>query len=247
MKSLYTILLFALLLSACNLETEDPQEIVDAAMKTAGSENINNTEIEFIFRDTEYGAQHTDGKFEYVRIFKNDNSDLVRDEYTNDGFTREINGQAVSVADTMATKYSNSINSVIYFALLPYGLNDDAVNKIYLGEKEIDGKMYHKVEVNFDEEGGGEDFEDVFIYWVNKESKKVDYLAYEYHTEGGGMRFRVAYNERLINEIRFVDYINYKPKEKIELTAIDDAFMNDGLEELSRIKLENIKVNPITD
>lgn len=243
MKKLIPIF-FLFLIAACTADQENAQDIVDVAIATAGGDNLNNTEIEFIFRDMEYGAMHKDGSFEYVRLFK-DSADLVRDVYTNNDFVREVNGEAVSVPDSMATKYSNSINSVIYFALLPIGLNDAAVIKAYMGSKTIGSQDYYKIKVTFNEEGGGTDHEDIFIYWINKKTDEVDYLAYEYHTEGGGMRFREAYNERYVGGIRFVDYINYKPDESVNLDDIDQSFIDGKLKELSRIELENIKVNAL--
>jgi len=245
MKTFAPILLICLLAS-CSADTENANDIINVAIATAGGDKLNNTEIEFIFRDKEYGAMHKDGSFEYVRLFK-DSADLIRDVYTNNEFIREVNGEAVSVPDSMATKYSNSINSVIYFALLPIGLNDAAVIKAYMGSYTIGSQDYYKIKVTFTEEGGGTDYEDVFIYWVNKKTDEVDYLAYEYHTEGGGMRFREAYNERYVGGIRFVDYINYKPKSAINLDEIDQAFIDGNLEELSRIELQNIKVNALAE
>ena len=59
--------------------------------------------------------------------------------------------------------YSASVNSVHYFAVLPYGLDGKAVNKTYVNKVDIKGKSYHKIKVTFNEEGGGEDFEDVFM------------------------------------------------------------------------------------
>lgn len=243
MKKLIPIF-FIFLIAACTADQENAQDIVDVAIATAGGDKLNNTEIEFIFRDKEYGAMHNDGSFEYVRLFK-DSTDLIRDVYTNDNFIREVNGEAVSVPDSMATKYSNSINSVIYFALLPIGLNDAAVIKAYMGSKTIGSQDYYKIKVTFNEEGGGTDYEDIFIYWINKKTDEVDYLAYEYHTDGGGIRFREAYNERYVGGIRFVDYINYKPSSAMKFDDIDQAFIDGNLEELSRIQLENIKVNAL--
>jgi hypothetical protein len=58
------------------------------------------------------------------------------------------------------TAYANSLNSVIYFALLPHGINDDAVNKEYLAETTIKDQPYHKIKITFDPEGGGSDYEE---------------------------------------------------------------------------------------
>ena len=144
----------------------------------------------------------------------------------------------------MAFKYSNSVNSVHYFAMLPYGLNDPAVNKKFIGETNINGKDYFKVEVTFKKEGGGKDYEDVFLYWFNKESYKLEYLAYSYITDGGGMRFRESYNERFVNGLRFLDYRNYKPESKdVSLVDLDSLFEAKQLKLLSKIELKNIEVN----
>jgi hypothetical protein len=219
----------------------DPQKIIDETIIATGSDRLSNSKAEFDFRDREYGVKRNDGQYEMVRLFK-DSTGLVRDVVTNDGFYREINGQKTTVADSMAFKYTNSINSVIYFALLPYSLNSDAVIKTYLGIEVIKGNAYHKIKVTFKEEGGGVDHEDEFIYWINKENKFVDYLAYSYQTDGGGLRFREAMNPREINGLRVVDYINYKPKSEITLEETSEAFIDGQLEELSRIELENFIV-----
>ncbi|MEO1096313.1 MAG: DUF6503 family protein [Bacteroidota bacterium] len=226
---------------ACTTK-EDANKIVNEAILQAGGDLFENTEIEFVFRDREYGYKKVGGNFEYVRIFK-DSTNVVRDVLANTGFTRQIDGITTEVADTMATKYSNSVNSVVYFALLPYGLNDQAVNKIYVGQSTIKDEVYHKIKVTFNQEGGGEDFQDVFIYWVGEDDHKVDYLAYSYETDGGGIRFREAYNERVINGVRFVDYVNYKPKDIQDLEVLDQEFEKGNLEELSKIELTDIKVN----
>ncbi|UII33482.1 hypothetical protein LVD17_06555 [Fulvivirga ulvae] len=245
MKNLI-LLAIGLFFINCTPTKEDASLIVDKTIEQAGGSNYNGVEIEFTFRGKEYGAKMTDGKYEYVRLFK-DSSDLYRDVLSNDGFYREINGEKTDIPDSMAVKYSNSVNSVIYFAFLPKGLNDPAVNKTYLGFEEIKGKEYHKIKVTFDKNGGGKDFEDRFIYWINKSDHKIDYLAYQYYTDGGGFRFREAYNERIVEGIRFVDYINYKPKPDVpaELEKLGIAFTTGQLEELSRVELESVRVNKL--
>ncbi|MDX1278846.1 DUF6503 family protein, partial [Oceanihabitans sediminis] len=124
-------------------------------------------------------------------------------------------------------------------------LNDPAVNKKYLGEVSIKEKNYHKVQVTFNEEGGGEDHDDVFVYWVNTETFTVDYLAYSFKEYTGdlGLRFREAYNSRTVNGLRFVDYNNFKTEDKsLQLFDLDKVFENDKLKLLSKIELKNISV-----
>ncbi len=238
---------FLLLLSflACketSKETLSVQEIVDKSIANSGGELYKNHDTSFVFRDKKYSASKKDGKKVLSRIFNLD-SVTVKDVKRGDGFQRFFNDSLVAVPDSMAIKYANSINSVHYFARLPYGLNDKAVNKELLGEETIKGKAYYKVKVTFDQEGGGDDFDDTYVYWFDKESFKPDYLAYDFHVDGGGQRFRKAYNERYVNGIRFVDYENYKPKKKDKgILEIGKAYENGELELLSKIELSHISV-----
>ena len=97
--------------------------------------------------------------------------------------------------------------------------------------------------VSFTEEGGGTDFDDTFVYWIHKENYTVDYLAYQYAVDDGGIRFREAYNPRIVNGIRFVDYNNYKPETlDIPLTELDAQFEKGVLKLLSKIETESVGV-----
>ena len=220
------------------------QRIVDKAIEAHGGVNYKNLKIEFDFRNRHYKAERKDGFFKYERIFKDTADQNHHDILTNDGFVRTIDEQPVEVTAKKQSAYSNSINSVIYFALLPYFLNDPAVMKEYLEKEQINGTNYHKVKVTFKKEGGGKDFEDEFVYWINEETFTMDYLAYNYLTDGGGARFRKAYNTRIINGLRFADYENYKPNEKTrDIEKFGQLFQNDGLKLLSKIESENIEVH----
>jgi Family of unknown function (DUF6503) len=237
--------LFALvMLMSCKKDVQPNAEtIIDKAIEVAGGNHIATATIDFDFRDKHYKAIRNNGMFQLEREFK-DSVGVIKDVYTNTDFTRFVNNEAVEVHDTMARKYTNSVNSVHYFSVLPFGLDGTAVNKTYLEDVVIKEKIYHKIKVTFSQDGGGEDFEDVFVYWVNTDTKKIDYIAYSYLTNGGGMRFRQAYNERYVNGIRFVDYFNYKPISKdAVLFNLDNLFDNGGLKLLSKIETENVEVN----
>ena len=117
------------------------------------------------------------------------------------------------------------------------------MQKKLLPSSTIKGKEYYKIEITFSKDGGGEDFEDVFIYWVGKKDFLIDYLAYSYHTNGGGKRFRVLKEQCNVKGIRFVDYHNYKPlNKKVSLINIDKAFENNQLKKVSEIILKDIEV-----
>lgn len=241
MRYLPLILLLAMTVLSCS---PDATEIVNRTLESSGSANLEGKEIRFEFRDKQYRSARDNGRFLLERTFVQD-SFQVRDVITNNGFQRFLNDSLAQVVDSMAVKYSNSVNSVHYFAYLPYGLNDEAVNKELLEGVEINGTPYYKIKVWFDQEGGGTDFEDVFLYWINKNTSKVDFLAYEYHTNGGGIRFREAYNRRTIDGIDFTDYRNFKPRSKeASLYELDSLFQQDDLELLSVIELKEVLVAP---
>lgn len=242
----FTVIIFIFIAIGCrnkNSGTIDVQDIIDKSIEVSGGNLYSSCNISFTLRDIRYELENNTGRKILKRIINNDSTTIL-DILKHNGFERTINGNPVIVADSMAAKYSNSINSVHYFAYLPYGLNDPAVNKKLLGETQLGDKQYYKVEVTFDKEGGGEDFDDIYIYWFNKETFKPDYLAYEFNVDGGGTRFREAFNERIINGIRFVDYNNYKASKNISVYELEALFKTKELELLSTIRLEDIEVNP---
>ena len=241
MKNISILFILLLLLTNCKKDLS-ANEIIDLAIISSGTNKLENAILEFDFRDKHYEAKRNSGLFSLKRIFK-EGSLLIDDVISNDGFVRKINRKVVSIPDSMALKYSESVNSVHYFSVLPFGLNDKAVIKKKLPEVSIKGKEYHKIQITFQQEGGGVDYEDVFIYWFEKETFKLDYLAYKFHTNGGGMRFRKAVNERFINSIRFVDYINYSSDSIDNIKDFDKKFINNDLKKVSEIINENITLN----
>ncbi len=241
--------IFILLVSVCVLliscDQNSPQQIIDKAIAAAGGDFYLNSIIEFDFRGRHYVANRKGGKFSYERIFQNDkdSTQQIHDFVSNEGFRRIINDSLVEVPDTMKVKYTASVNSVLYFALLPYGLNDPSVRKKWLGETELDGKSYFKIEITFKQQGGGEDFEDTFIYWIDQSDYTIGYLAYSFQEDGkADCRFRKAVNGRVIDGIRFSDYVNYAPTKTTPLAEMEAQYKSGGLKELSRIENTNVVV-----
>ena len=245
MKFIFIIFSFVLLFS-CNQKKKTKvltaQEIVNKAITVSCQGNCDQATIEFTFRDRQYKSTRNLGKYQLER-FKIDSLGVIHDVLSNDGLNRYINDSLVIVPDSMVTRISDGVNSVHYFTQLPYGLNSAAVHKKLLGEGQIKGNNYLKIEVTFSEKGGGTDFDDRFVYWIHKENFTVDYLAYSYATSGGGMRFREAYNIRTIEGVRFVDYNNYKPNSlEVKLENLDELFEKEELKLLSKIENKGIKV-----
>ncbi|REH48792.1 hypothetical protein C7448_10570 [Tenacibaculum gallaicum] len=240
MRFLYISLL--LLVVSCKPKFT-AQQIIDKSIEYSKLNEIGNATISFNFRKNHYKATRNNGTFKLVRTIKND-SVTIKDVLSNENFRRFVNDSLVELTEKDKNRYSNSVNSVHYFSVLPFGLNDKAVQKKLLEPVTIKGKEYYKIRVTFAEEGGGEDFDDVFIYWFAKDSFQVDYLAYKYHTNGGGVRFRDVKEEKIVNGIRFVDYNNYKPLDKdINFYTIDKLYEEGKLKKLSEIILNNIELN----
>lgn len=246
MKQISCIFLLIILISCQDkkAETETAEKLISKSITVAGGKKFDHSTIDFDFRDKHYHALRNNGEFKLVRTFK-DSIRKVADYLTNKGFERHINNKKIVVADSMIPRYSASVNSVHYFSVLPYGLNVPAVKKELLEKLTIKGKPYHKVKITFNQEGGGEDFQDVFVYWIDTETYKIAYLAYSYEeADGIGLRFREAYNERYVNGLRFVDYNNYKPQTNtVSVTDLDTLFEKDELTLLSKIELKNINVD----
>lgn len=239
-----SILSLAVLLTSCG-EKETPlsaQNIVDRAISNSCNGNCDHATIDFTFRDRCYVSGRKGGDYRLERI-TSDSTGVTHDILSNDGFRRYKNDTLLTIPDSMVTKYSNSVNSVHYFVQLPFGLNAGAVQKELLGETKVKGESYYEIGVTFTEEGGGTDFDDEFVYWIHKDDYTVDYLAYSYATDGGGIRFREAYNVRVIDGIRFADYNNYKPNSlDIALTNLDELFEKGELKLLSKIETESVGV-----
>ncbi len=247
MKNASILFLSFLFIFSCSTSTPTAQEVVDKAIEVSGTQVLQNGKASFTFRNIAYQYERSNGVFTYSRMQKDSTGVEVKDVLNNEGLIRYIGGVESSILEEKRTLYSASVNSVIYFSFLPFWLNDAAVIKSYQGTIKIKDTNYHKIKVTFEQEGGGEDYEDVFYYWFDTEDYSMDYIAYSYNEEDGvGMRFRVAYNDRKVNGVVVQDYKNLKPKVKDSFSVgqLDAAYMNDQLVELSLIELENMIITP---
>ncbi|WP_121665555.1 DUF6503 family protein [Mesonia aquimarina] len=252
MKQFSIFFIGLLFFYSCKQDQKQPKddggkgaEILTQVVEKSGSKKLEASNLSFNFRDKTYKSTRDCGFFKLQRIQISENGDTLTDILNNEGFTRLKNNQEVTLVDSMKTNYRNSVNSVHYFAQIPFSLNDPSVNKFLLGETTINKKPYYEVEVTFDEVGGGTDYEDVYVYWVNKDSLTIDYMAYSYEVNDGGVRFREAYNVRNIEGVRFADYKNYAPK-KENAPAVDELerlFEEGKLKQISTIETSDIKLS----
>ncbi len=242
-----SLLFFIVLMASCGKDTEKltANDIVNSAIENAGGKRYENAIIEFDFRNRKYKSTRDGGKYQLERLMIDSTGNKIHDILTNEGLIRKVNDTIISLQDSLVVPVGNSVNSVHYFVQLPYGLNADAANKELIGKDSIAGREYYEVMVTFSENGGGTDHEDEYIYWIDTQNYEVDYLAYNFLENGGGVRFRKAFNHRLIEGLRFVDYENYKFHDpSISLKDLDSLYEKRELELLSVIETKNIKVKP---
>jgi hypothetical protein len=240
---LLALIVFSL---ACSQQKQSAQEIVNNSIQTYGCDILNASTITFDFRKHKYSLSKKASSYVYKRSLTDSTGVTVDSLFNSTRLIRYINGVKVQMSEKESSSFANSVNSVLYFFQIPCVLNDPAVIKNLTGTATIEGNTYHQVEIRFKAEGGGEDFEDVYMYWINEESFTVDYLAYNYHVEGGGTRFRKAINRRVIEGLTVQDYVNFKPEAKLPpLESLPALYENGQLQELSRIINENVVVNKL--
>ena len=250
MKHFSIVFLITVLFTCCSKAEKNEitaETVIDKAIIASGKSKLKYSELNFNFRGVSYSSLGKCDHFIYKRISKTKDSVFTDIYNTKNNLKRYFQNEEYLIADTTAFKYAESINSVNYFIQLPERLNDQAVIKTYLGLDTIHGKTYHTIKVKFSEENGGTDFQDIYYYWFGEKDYKLTYLAYSFAVNGGGIRFREAFNERLVNGVRFVDYKNYKPKpdKTLSLENLSDGFEKGELILLSTIEnvIESLEVN----
>ncbi len=239
MKNFIISLVLLVFLPSIIQKEDKAKKIIDLSIESYGGENFNNFEVHFTFRNFQYKLKQKQGVFHYQRNFVDKDGSQIEDILTNEGFSRKVNGNQIKISDKEYKTYSNSVNSVAYFVLLPYKLKDTAVNYSYIGETIIENEKYHKVKVWFNREGGGNDYNDIYCYWFNQKTNTLDYLAYK----NGGPRFRKAYNRKSYKGITFQDYENYEHKDTLVPVMDYDKIFKDGkMKLLSKIEQTDIEV-----
>ena len=226
-------------------EAEQPtaEGVIRRAVAVHGMEDLNGVDMAFRFRERDYTIRLDGGTYQYTRSFTDSTGALVRDELRNDGLTRYRDGEAVSLTPKDSAAYAESVNSVRYFFLLPYGLLDPAVNAELLDTTVLGGNVYDRIRVTFDRIGGGSDYEDVYHYFFDRESGELDYLAYTFLADDGGIRFRKAVNQRRVGGVLTQDYVNYGldgNDRDIEHAAA--RYRAGELPELSRIENTSVRI-----
>jgi hypothetical protein len=221
-------------------EMTDAEKVLGNAVVAHGDDRYYTANYSFVFRGKTYTFKNNGTDFRYSVSIEKDGAAIV-DVLSNGQLTRTVDGTEIKLSEKDIAKYTEALNSVVYFATLPHKLLDPAVKLTLVPPTTVNDKPYHSLMVQFHEEGGGTDHDDNFRYWVNQSTNRIDFLAYDYKTNGGGVRFRSAYNPRVVNGILFQDYVNYKAPVGTSLDDLPTLFEQGKLKELSRIETEDVK------
>lgn len=216
------------------------QKIVDQSIEFYSMNKLDGKTVSFDFREFHYIIKLNGADYFYERSFTDSTLGMVKDQLSNHGFVREINGLITPQTEKDSLKYAASVNSVVYFSLLPLKLNDDAAQKKFLKTTMVNGKEYDLIEVSFQKDKGGKDHDDIYYFWFDGFDHSMDYFAYS----SGGNRFRAINGLVQSGAFFFQNYKNLTAKEgvKIPLIGYDKLFEEDKLIKLSDITLENLKV-----
>ncbi|WP_233992730.1 DUF6503 family protein [Salinibacter altiplanensis] len=243
---------FVLLLGACTAPESPPSAavVIDSARAAHGASVLDRAVVALDFRGDAYRLRQDGGDFHYRRASTDSLGRSVTEGLTNDGRYRVVEGDTVSLSASERAAVETTVNSVAYFALLPAPLGDPAVQPTYSGRDTIDGVPYHRVKVTFQQEDGGPDWEDVFVYWFRVDTYDMDYLAYAYGQgpeEEAGTRFREAYNVRRRGGVRVADYHNYTADSLTadQLARYPDLLESGALERVSEIEIDSVQVRPL--
>jgi len=223
-------------------EAQEIKKIIEKTIEVAGGENYKRATITFKFRDRIYKSRRRGMEFSLERQIT-EASDSIRDVVSNSGFQRYVNDSLRTIPDSLLARLNKKIKTVHYFAHLPYGLDNRGLVKDLVGDTQIKGEPYFQLKMTFGQAAPGVAGHDEFMFWIHKDDFTLDYLAYKFVEEEEGIRFRAAYNPRVINGIRFVDYKNFTFQDpKTELSDLVELYESDQLELLSTIQTEILEV-----
>ena len=189
------------------------------------------------------------GVFEHVVT----REDGMRVRVTNDTVERWEGGAKVPVEPEEEARRRRFVSARVYFAFLPYRLNDPGVRKLDLGVVDWEGRRLHQVRVGFGERPPGGDAgsetgqtSDEYMYWFDPETGEIVYFAYDFVGEPSGLRFRRAVNPRRIGGILFFDQENLgRDGDGLDVGQIDPRFAS-RLPKISVVELRDIQVRPLS-
>lgn len=167
-------------------------------------------------------------------------------EATNDAVRYWLDGSEVEIPSPAdARSLRDWATARIYFAFLPYRLDDPSVIQRDLGLERWGQRELHKVKITF-RAGSSTDDQDQFLYWFDPESARLEQFAYSYEGSPGGLRFRRLHDYRRVGGILFFDQRNLGIEgDGLSVDLITPEYVERSLRPISEVRLEEIAVSPL--
>jgi hypothetical protein len=133
----------------------------------------------------------------------------------------------------------------IYFAFLPFRLEDPGVVHEDQGLEKWAGRRLHRVKVAF-LAGSSTDAGDEFLYWFDPDTARLEQFAYSFDGRPGGLRFRRLSNYRRVGGILFFDQTNLGVEgDGLTVDEISAEFVEERMRPVSEVALREITVRPL--
>ena len=229
----------------------EARDLVFRAREAHGTDAYESAEmLRFDFRGVAFEAsRHRSGHTHYRRTTLDDQGRTVIDELADGGVARTVAGEPAALSDDEAARIHTAVNSVVYFATLPAALTDAAVRARALGVDSVMGQPHRLLEVTFDQEGGGDDWEDRYLYWLHPEQGTIEYLAYSYRLAPGadgptdtGHRFRRVIRVGDADGMRIQDYENLTADSLARLEDYPAAYEAGRTTAVSDVRTDNARL-----
>lgn len=240
------LLVIVLSAGACQQSVETPEQVVRASIERHGGRAFDGVAIRWDFREVPFEVYRDRGRFRYQRTVTDPRGQSIVQVMENEGTWIEVGGTRQEVDADEVRRIESAVNSVVYLGFLPFRLDDPAVRMADLGTSEVEGRTYRKVEVTFDQDGGGRDWRDRFVYWFRDGEWTLDYLAYWEAVDPPVTRFRRAINRREVGGILVQDYENFSADDPTVDIADYDRLLNEGgLTLVSMVEFDEVRVEPV--
>ncbi len=241
------ILLVGLLTTAAGGAGDEGLSIVHRAIELHGGDLYEHSSISFDLCSGsgcyDISVETDDGLYRH-RVAGPVSAGHREVEADNDTVRHWHEGEERPVTPAEEQRLRDWATARIYFALLPYKLNDPGVRQRDLGLERWGDRDLHKVKVTF-RAGSSTDAEDEFLYWFDPETARLEQFAYSFAGEPGGLRFRPLHDHRRVGGILFFDQTNLGiDGDGLSVDLIDPDYVERAMRPVSTVRLENIEVVP---
>lgn len=166
---------------------------------------------------------------------------------TNTSIEEWKGAEAVELDEEGKRRAQSFVEGRVYFPFLPFRLNDSSVWKEDKGLETWDGRQLHRVKVSFDSDSSNSSH-DEYTFWFDPETGRLEQYAYSFGTgrERGGLRFRRLYDYQRVGGILFFNALNLgiDGTGDLRVDQIDPDYVLNEMEEVSRVVLSDIEVEP---